>query len=330
MPTAARNTSGNRQSTASALNAPIEAPAATIGVSSPPRSARIAGTTSCRTQWWNWLNSHIRYSGEPAFGHHRLPGHAVARVELDPAALDQRPAGADEAVALDLLGVPARRGEDQDRGAVVAPPGQTDRLLQTLGVPAVGHLHVVHPGTDAATRQRDRAADQPVPCQPDRTASGPTGGDRRGRRGRGPDVLPRGPPALPGEAAALPGRVRPDAQRVEVRLRAAADRHRRSSSTSSTPGRTRRCATRRSSPRSPTRSSRPRWASSTSRSTCRPTRAGRHGRRGARGGAAGQPQRGRGARPGDRRAHRHDRHRCRRSTPSTSPPRRSPPTRATR
>ena len=66
MPTAARNTSGNRQSTASALNAPIEAPAATIGSSAPPRSARIAGTTSCRTQWWNWLNSHIRYSGVPA------------------------------------------------------------------------------------------------------------------------------------------------------------------------------------------------------------------------------------------------------------------------
>ena len=118
-------------------------------------SVRIAGTTSCRTHWWNWLSSHIRYSGEPAFADHRLAGDAVAGVELDPARLDQRPAGADQAVALDLLGVAARGREDQHRGAVVAPPGQTDRLLQPLGVPAVGHLHVVHPDTVAATRQRD-------------------------------------------------------------------------------------------------------------------------------------------------------------------------------
>jgi hypothetical protein len=67
MPTAARNTSGNRQSTATELNAPIEAPATTIGASSPPMSLRMAGTTSCRMQWWYWLNSHMRYSGEPAF-----------------------------------------------------------------------------------------------------------------------------------------------------------------------------------------------------------------------------------------------------------------------
>ncbi len=64
IPRAASNTSGNRQSSATALNAPIEAPAVTIRWS-PPVSAWMAGTTSWRTAWWNWLSSHIRYSGLP-------------------------------------------------------------------------------------------------------------------------------------------------------------------------------------------------------------------------------------------------------------------------
>ena len=68
MPMAARNTSGNRQSTARALNAPIEAPAATIGGLGaahvgPDRRARPRAAR----QWWYWLTSHIRYSGDPAF-----------------------------------------------------------------------------------------------------------------------------------------------------------------------------------------------------------------------------------------------------------------------
>src|SRR5215468_4416283 len=33
----------------------------------PPRSAWIAGSTSHRTHSWNWLSSHMRYSGEPSF-----------------------------------------------------------------------------------------------------------------------------------------------------------------------------------------------------------------------------------------------------------------------
>src|SRR4028119_1238621 len=91
----------------------------------------------------------------------RPPGPApaaAAGVELGPAALDERPARADEAIALDLLGVTTRRREDQDRGAVVAPPGKTNRLLQTLGVPAAGHLHVVHPDMAATTGQGGRGA----------------------------------------------------------------------------------------------------------------------------------------------------------------------------
>src|SRR5215831_15862373 len=64
---AAPNTSGYRHSTATALNAPIEAPVAITSMAWPPRSAWIAGTTSHRTHSWNWLSSHIRCSGEPAF-----------------------------------------------------------------------------------------------------------------------------------------------------------------------------------------------------------------------------------------------------------------------
>src|SRR3954447_18294825 len=90
-----------------------------------------------------------------------------------------------------------------------------------------------HPGTGAApgqTRPADGTATVAVRrvaalvvCQPGRTPA-PTGGDPRGPRGRGTNVLPRRPAALPREAAALAGRLRPDAQRVEVRLRAPPDR----------------------------------------------------------------------------------------------------------
>ena len=65
IPIAASNVSGNRHSSATALNAPIEAPAVTIRWAEPPMSARIAGTSSWRTAWWNWLSSHMRYSGLP-------------------------------------------------------------------------------------------------------------------------------------------------------------------------------------------------------------------------------------------------------------------------
>ena len=120
---------------------------------------------------------------------------------------------------------------------------------------------------------------------------------------------PRGPAALPAEGARVPRRVRADAARVALRLRAAADRARDRAQ----PGRrrtaTRRCATPRCSRRSPTRTSRPSWASSTSRSTCRPGLLAGDGAGRARGERAGQPQRRRGARRGRvGRAHGDDRH----------------------
>src|SRR5271169_4022961 len=51
---------------ATALNAPIDAPAVTTSKDAPPRSAWIAGSTSHRTHSWNWLSSHMRYSSEPS------------------------------------------------------------------------------------------------------------------------------------------------------------------------------------------------------------------------------------------------------------------------
>src|ERR1700760_2024298 len=67
MPTAAPNTSGDRHSTATALNAPIEAPVVITSMAWPPRSAWMAGTTSHLTNSWNWLSSHIRCSAGPSF-----------------------------------------------------------------------------------------------------------------------------------------------------------------------------------------------------------------------------------------------------------------------
>jgi hypothetical protein len=66
MPIAAAKTSGYRHRTATALNAPIEAPVAITSMAWPPRSAWIAGTTSQRMHSWNWLSSHVRCAGEPA------------------------------------------------------------------------------------------------------------------------------------------------------------------------------------------------------------------------------------------------------------------------
>src|SRR5580704_10066122 len=51
---------------ATALNAPIEAPAVTTSCDWPPRSAHKAGSTSHRMHSWNWLSSHMRCSTEPS------------------------------------------------------------------------------------------------------------------------------------------------------------------------------------------------------------------------------------------------------------------------
>ena len=106
----------------------------------------------------------------------------------------------------------------------------------------------------------------------------------------------------------LPRRLRPHAERVEVRLRATDDRPGDRVQPRRRAARTRRCATPRCSTPSPTTTSRPSSASSTSRSTSgRGASPGRRPRR-ARDRAAGQPQRRRGTCPRGRRAHRHDRH----------------------
>ena len=67
MPSARWNTLGQRQVTATAWKAPIEAPVVHTPMSSLLQSCRIAGTTSWRTYWWNWLSSHIRWAGPPSW-----------------------------------------------------------------------------------------------------------------------------------------------------------------------------------------------------------------------------------------------------------------------
>ena len=51
------------ETTEAAWNAPIEAPAAQMPMSSELQSLRIAGTTSCLMYWWYWCCMYIRCSG---------------------------------------------------------------------------------------------------------------------------------------------------------------------------------------------------------------------------------------------------------------------------
>ena len=144
MQTAARNRSGYRQTSASALNAPIEAPA-TITEFGPPVSAWMAGTTSWAIGLLELVEQPAAVGRVAVVGGHRLPGHGVAGVDLDPAVLDEPGEVADEVVSLDLLGVTAGRREDQHRDAEVAPAGQRDVLLHPVGPPALDHLVHVNP-----------------------------------------------------------------------------------------------------------------------------------------------------------------------------------------
>src|SRR5690606_31604527 len=57
------------------------------------------------------------------------------------AALDQRPERADQVHPLDLLGVAARRREQQQRLAVRPPAGERDHAPEALGAPPPDRLH---------------------------------------------------------------------------------------------------------------------------------------------------------------------------------------------
>ena len=72
MQAAAPNSSGKRHVTASALKAPIEAPAAMIGAA-PGESRWMAGTTSAAIACWYWLNSHCRCSGDASWATIAIP-----------------------------------------------------------------------------------------------------------------------------------------------------------------------------------------------------------------------------------------------------------------
>jgi hypothetical protein len=79
--------------------------------------------------------------GAAMAGGERTAGDAVARVELDPAAGDQLAAGVHQPVPLDLLLVPAGRGEHEDRSTEVAPSRHAEVLLHAIGEPPLGHFH---------------------------------------------------------------------------------------------------------------------------------------------------------------------------------------------
>src|SRR6266487_917113 len=91
MPIAAANTSGYRHSTATALNAPIDAPPAITSISWPPRSAWMAGTTSRRTHSWNWLSSHIRCPTGPSLVTMAWPATLSAEYSLTRPSASSRP-----------------------------------------------------------------------------------------------------------------------------------------------------------------------------------------------------------------------------------------------
>ena len=65
IPTAARNSHGYRQATATAMNAPSDAPVAITSAPSSRQSMRIAGTTSCAIASSNRLSRRQRYSIDP-------------------------------------------------------------------------------------------------------------------------------------------------------------------------------------------------------------------------------------------------------------------------
>ena len=65
--------SGKRHVTATAWNAPIDAPVAQIPMSCDLQSWRIAGATSCLMYWWNWFVIQNRWSGVCAFEKNSRP-----------------------------------------------------------------------------------------------------------------------------------------------------------------------------------------------------------------------------------------------------------------
>src|SRR3954463_9947303 len=73
--------------------------------------------------------------------HHGVAGHAVARVELDPTGLYQRPARTYQTLSFDLLRITTRGREHEHGCPEVPPPGHADRVLQPVGIPPLGSFH---------------------------------------------------------------------------------------------------------------------------------------------------------------------------------------------
>src|SRR5580698_4049487 len=151
-------------------------------------------------------------------GHHRLAGHAVDGVQLDPALGQQRAARVYQAVPLDLLGVAAGRGEDQHGPAVQAPPNHGDLLLQPFGKPLFPDPEVVSHRTryllwgsgGALTRRRtsaDRGRSRTGRPAAGR-ASSPSCARRAPRRSGRPSRRPRTPGPWTGSGRSAARRLR--------------------------------------------------------------------------------------------------------------------------
>ena len=119
--------------TPSALNAPIDAPAVMISMSSDRQSSRIAGTTSWRmnSNHWRWI--HGWPAGVAFAGEHRPAVDAVERVELDAAGVDQLAAHAPTRWKRSISSAsPPAVGKRRTGRAVVAPADDVDVALDAL------------------------------------------------------------------------------------------------------------------------------------------------------------------------------------------------------
>ena len=201
---------------------------------------------------------------------------AVARRRAR-AAPDDLMAGRPRAGRVRRLAVRPRRARLRvaaDRVLAVAPGTPMRARLRSLLDRSVDPS-VWRPSRPGGSRVRECRAGVPAPSDGrlDRwlplTASAARRQDAAWARRSSAGLHPRGPHAVPREGPAVPRRVRADAARVALRRRAPDDRHRDRAQPRRRAQRPRACGTPRCSRRSPTPTSRPSSASSTSRSTWR-------------------------------------------------------------
>ena len=119
-----------------ALNAPIDAPAASSSMSGDPQSARTAGTSSWAMNSKNWRCIQAWWPASPSPASIARPLTLSTEYSLTRPASSSSAQASDEVEALDLLGVAASGGEHEHGAAVVAPAHDVDLAFEPAGVPA--------------------------------------------------------------------------------------------------------------------------------------------------------------------------------------------------